>query len=218
MSRNIRSRFFFALAVAVVVAVATGAGAALLAAPAAGEELAIGAKGPDFSLKGTDGKTYSLATVKGTKGAAVVFTCNTCPYSQGYEARLIAIARDYEAKGVGFIAINPNDATLVPGEAFSLMAARASEKHYPFPYAPDTTQTTARAYGARVTPHIFLLDAAGTLVYRGRVDDSLEEGKVKSSDFRAALDALVAGKQIPVAETKAFGCSVKWSKSAQASL
>src|SRR5207245_11790057 len=158
-----------------------GARALILAGPAGGDELAIGAKGPDFSLKATDGKTYSLATVKGSKGTAVVFTCNTCPYSQGYEARLIALARDYEAKGVGFIAINPNDATLVPGEAVSLMAARASEKHYPFPYAPDTTQTTARAYGARVTPHIFLLDAAGTLVYRGRVDDSPEAGEVKSS-------------------------------------
>lgn len=215
-----RTAVTFVLTVAAAASVAAGAagsGAPLPAAPPAGNELALGAHGPDFSLKGTDGKTYSLATVKGSKGTAVVFTCNTCPYSQGYEARLTALGREYGPKGIGFIAINPNDATLVPGEAFSLMAERAGEKHYPFPYAPDTTQATARAYGARVTPHIFLLDAQGVLVYRGRVDDSLDEAKVKASDFRAALDSLVAGKPIPVAATKAFGCGVKWSKAAQAS-
>ncbi len=187
------------------------------AAPAAGPggtELAIGSKGPSFSLKGTDGKSHALEAAKGSKGTAVIFTCNTCPFSQGYEARLITLARDYQPKGVAFIAINANDSKVVPGDSFDKMVERAKDKGYPFPYLQDETQETAAAYGARVTPHIFLLDAQGVLVYRGRVDDSLEEGKVTKREFTDALAALTAGKPVPVADTKAFGCGVKWSKKA----
>jgi peroxiredoxin len=184
----------------------------LVTAALAGDELAIGAKGPDFSLKGTDGQTYSLQSVAGTKGTAVIFTCNECPFSKGYEDRLIALTKEYKSKGIGFIAINPNDPKVVPGDGFEFMVKRAQEKGFPFPYVVDETQTIAAAYGAKVTPHVFLLDAKGTLVYRGRVDDSLKEQEVKKRDFKTALDALVAGSTVLVAETKAFGCGVKWSK------
>jgi thiol-disulfide isomerase/thioredoxin len=188
--------------------------AATPAAGPGGEELAIGSKGPSFSLKGTDGKSHALEADRGIKGTAVIFTCNTCPFSQGYEARLIALARDYQPKGVAFIAVNANDPKVAPGDSFDKMVERAREKAYPFPYLQDETQATAAAYGAKVTPHIFLLDAQGVLVYRGRVDDSLEEGKVTKREFTDALAALAAGKPVPVAETKAFGCGVKWSKKA----
>jgi thiol-disulfide isomerase/thioredoxin len=185
---------------------------ALISAAPAPQELALSAKGPEFNLKGTDGAMHSLDTLAGKKGTAVVFTCNECPFSKGYEDRLVALAGTYEAKGIAFVAINPNDPKVQPGDGFEFMVKRAKEKSFPFPYLFDATQTTAMAYGARVTPHVFLLDAQKTLVYRGRVDDSLEEKDVKSRDFQAALDALVAGKPAPVAETKAFGCGVKWSK------
>jgi len=176
------------------------------------DELAVGAQGAGFSLKGTDGKTHSLASVAGEKGTAVIFTCNECPYSKGYENRLIALAKDYQAKGVGFVAINSNDPKIVPGDGFEFMVKRAEEKHFPYPYVLDETQEIARAYGAKVTPHIFLLDAQGKLVYRGRVDDSLEEPKIKSRDFSAALNAMVSGQPVKVAETKPFGCGVKYAK------
>ena len=176
------------------------------------DELAVGAQGAGFSLKGTDGKTHSLEGVAGAKGTAVIFTCNECPYSKGYENRLFALAKDYQAKGVGFVAINSNDPRIVPGDGFEFMVKRAQEKNFPYPYVLDETQEIARAYGARVTPHIFLLDAQGKLVYRGRVDDSLEEPKIKSRDFSAALNAMVSGQPVKVAETKAFGCSVKYAK------
>jgi thiol-disulfide isomerase/thioredoxin len=197
------------LIAAVVVVVA-----ALCAVPLARalEELAIGAQGAGFTLKGTDGKTHSLESVAGPKGTAVIFTCNECPYSKGYENRLIALAKDYQAKGVGFVAINSNDPKIVPGDAFEFMVKRAKEKNFPYPYIYDDTQEIAKAYGAKVTPHIFLLDAQGKLVYRGRVDDSLEESKIKEHDFTAALDAVVAGQPVKVAETKAFGCGVKYAK------
>jgi len=193
-----------------IVALLTGL--ALAAQP--GDELAIGAKGPDFNLKGTDGQMHSLASSAGGKGTAVVFTCNECPYSKGYEDRLIELANTFDPKGIGFVAINANDPKIVPGDGFEFMVKRAKDKGFPFPYVLDETQEIATAYGARVTPHIFLLDSKGMLVYRGRVDDSVKTEEVKSRDFQAALDALVGGKPVPVAETKAFGCSVKYSKKA----
>ena len=189
--------------------------AVVLALPSvtrAGDELAIGAGGPDFNLEGIDGAMHSLASVAGTRGTAVIFTCNECPYAKGYEDRLIALAKSYGPRGIGFIAINPNDPTIVPGDSFEQMKTRAAEKIFPYPYVHDQTQAIAAAYGARVTPHIFLLDAAGKLVYRGRVDNSLDEGKIKNRDLDLALASLIAGKPVPVATTTPFGCGVKWSK------
>lgn len=185
-------RPFMVAATVSLALVALCAGAATprtLAAPAA-EELALGSTGPDFSLKGTDGAMHTLAETRGAKGTAVIFTCNECPYAKGYEDRLIGLAKEFQPQGIGFIAINAND----PLDVI------------------DETQAIAAAYGAKVTPHIFLLDAAGKLVYRGRVDDSLDLLKVKKGDFRAALNALVTGKPVPDASTKAFGCGIKWSK------
>jgi len=199
---------FAIVTAAILAAVAFHAAPAALAA----DELSIGAKGADFSLKGTDGKMHSLADVKGEKGTAVIFTCNECPYSKGYEARLIGLANEYQGKGIGFVAINSNDPKIVPGDGFEFMVKRAQDKNFPYPYIFDETQEIAKAYGAKVTPHIFLMDAQGKLVYRGRVDDSLEQEKVKSRDFAAALDALAAGQPVKVAETKAFGCGVKYAK------
>jgi peroxiredoxin len=190
--------------------------AVALSAGFAGDELAIGAKGPSFNLKGTDGNSYALESIKGEKGTAVVFTCNECPYAKGYEDRLIALARTYQARGISFIAINPNDPKIEPGDAFDLMVKRAREKGFPYPYVVDPTQEIAAAYGAKVTPHVFLLDGSGTLVYRGRIDDSLKEDAIKKRDFKAALDALVADGPVKVTETKAFGCGVKWSRKADA--
>lgn len=181
-----------------------------------GGELAIGAKGPDFNLKGTDGAMHSMSSVKGPKGTAVVFTCNECPYSKGYEDRLIELAKTFAPQGIGFVAINANDPKIVPGDGFDQMVKRSKEKNLPYPYVVDDTQQVAMAYGARVTPHVFLLDAQGVLAYRGRVDDSLKSEEVKSRDFKAALEALVSGKPVPVAETKAFGCGVKYSKKGSA--
>jgi len=183
-------------------------------APAAraADELAIGAQGAGFNLKGTDGKMHSLDNVKGTKGTAVIFTCNECPFSKGYEDRLIALAKEYQPKGIGFVAINANDPKIVPGDGFEFMVKRAQDKSLPYPYVLDETQAIATAYGAKVTPHIFLLDVSGRLVYRGRVDDSLEQDKVKTHDFAAALEALTSGQPVKVAETKAFGCGVKYAK------
>jgi len=180
------------------------------------EELPIGETGPTFSLLGTDGNTYSLADYGEKKGVAVVFTCNACPYAKAFEGRINKLAKEYQPKGIAFVAINPNDPGRVPEDSYENMVKRAKEKGFVFPYVYDSTSEVAAAYGARVTPHLFLLNGDFKLVYRGRIEDDSDPKKVKSYDLKNAMDALLAGKKIKVAETKAFGCSIKWRKQASA--
>lgn len=187
---------------------------AAMAGEATGPQLEPGVKAPRFSLKGTDGKTHAFDDMKGTKATAVVFTCNACPFAKAYEDRLITLARQYADRGVRFIAINANDPKIVPQDGFDEMVTRAKEKSLPYPYLLDDTQEIAKAYGAQVTPHVFLFDSEGIIRYRGRVDDSAKEAEVKSSDLKNALEAVLAGKPVPEPATKAFGCGVKWRKSA----
>jgi thiol-disulfide isomerase/thioredoxin len=187
-----------------------------LAVFAPAEELPIGETGPGFSLLGTDGKTYSLADMKDNKGVAVIFTCNACPYAKAFEDRIVKLAKEFQPKGIAFVAINPNDPARVPDDSYENMVARAREKGFVFPYLYDSTSEVAAAYGAKVTPHIFLLDAGGKLVYRGRIEDETDAKKSKNFDLKNAIKALLAGKKVSVAETKAFGCSIKWRKMAEA--
>src|SRR3954465_511025 len=122
------------------------------------EELAVGAKAPAFALKNaTDGKTVSFAPGDG-KLSVVVFTCNQCPYAKAFEDRIVALGNEYGKRGVVFYAIDPNDDAAYPVEATPEMKSRALAKHYPFPYLKDGDSRVARAFGARVTPHIFVID------------------------------------------------------------
>ena len=198
--------------------------AALLAGAAhAADELAIGAKAPDFTLPGVDGKELHLADLvakhgdqDGAAAVAVVFTCNECPFAKAYEPVLLDLAKRYADENVQFVLVNSNDPKIVPGDSFEKMQARAKEKAYPFPYLYDATQATATAYGARVTPHVFLFDRKLELRYRGRVNDSKDpRGDAKTAenhDLVNAIDAVLAGKDVAVSDTKAFGCSIKWRK------
>ena len=185
-----------------------------LSALASAEELAIGAAGPSFSLLGTDGKTYSLADYKGKKGVAVIFTCNHCPYAKAFEDRIVKLANSYQPKGIAFVAISSNDPEPYPDDSYDNMIKRAKEKKFSFPYLYDSTSEIGLAYGAKVTPHVFLLDGSFKLVYRGRIEDDTDPKKSKNFDLKNAMDALLAGKKITTAETKAFGCSIKWRKQA----
>ena len=185
-----------------------------MSAMALAEELAIGASGPEFSLLGTDGKTYSLVDFKGKKGVAVIFTCNHCPYAKAFEDRIVKLANSYQSKGIAFVAICSNDPSEYPDDSYDNMIRRAKDKKFSFPYLYDSTSETGLAYGAKVTPHVFLLDGSFKLVYRGRVEDGKEAKESKSFDLKNAMNALLAGKKITVAETKAFGCGIKWRKQA----
>lgn len=175
-------------------------------------ELAIGAAAPDFQLAGTDGATRSLADYKEAKAIVVVFTCLSCPVARAYEERTIALAGDYTERGVQVVLIMPNDPSIVPADAPDKLKARAAEMKYPFPYLIDETQAVAAAYGAKVTPHVFLFGPDRKLAYRGRIDDETDPAKVTTHDLRTALDEVLAGKPVATASTKAFGCSIKWKK------
>lgn len=174
------------------------------------EELAIGSKAPNFKLIGTDDKLHALPDVQGKKGTLIVFTCNHCPFAIKYQDRIIALTEKYQKRGIGVAAISCNDAAGFADDSFDNMKVRAKEKGYNFPYLYDESQAVAMEYGPMVTPHVFLFDSAMKLVYRGRIDDAAKEDEVKQRELADALDALVAGKPIPVSETTAFGCSIKW--------
>ena len=132
----------------------------------------LGIKAPDFTLPGTDGKTYRLADIRGKKGTVVVFICNHCPYVKGVIGRLIADARLLIAEGVNFVAINSNDVVAFPEDGPDGMRAEAAAAGYTFPYLFDETQEVAKAFRAACTPDLYLFDRNRTLVYRGRFDES----------------------------------------------
>ncbi|MEK7390199.1 MAG: thioredoxin family protein [Elusimicrobiota bacterium] len=168
---------------------------------------------PAFLLKGVDGREHSLDSVKGNKATIIVFSCNHCPYVVLNEDRLIAACLDTRDKGVGMAAINSNDAQRYPEDSFEAMVARAREKKFPFPYLRDETQSVARAYGATHTPHLFVFDAQLRLAYTGAIDDdSSYKNRKKAEKFylRDALDDLIAGRQVRLADTHAIGCTIKW--------
>ncbi len=173
--------------------------------------LQLGASAPDFSLKGIDGKTHSLKSFADKKILVVIFTCNHCPYVQGWEGRLIAIQNDFAAKGVQLVGINSNDDKKYPEDSFDGMVERAREQGFNFVYLRDPDQSVARAYDAACTPEIFVFDATRKLRYHGRVDDNFKDPKaVTSHDLRNALEDLVAGRSVGVPKTHAMGCSIKW--------
>ncbi len=172
-----------------------------------------GERAPDFSLKGVDGKTWSLKDFAGAKALIVVFSCNHCPYVQAYEDRLVALQADYASSGVQLVAINSNDDSAYPEDGFEAMVSRAKERKFNFPYLRDDSQSVARAYAATHTPHLFVFDARRRLAYTGKVDDNWQdEAAVKQRFLREALDDILAGKAPRLAETHAIGCTIKWKR------
>jgi peroxiredoxin len=185
--------------------------AAILTARGRAGELKVGEAAPDFKgIIGVDGKKHALADYKDAKLVVLVFTCNHCPVARAYEGRLIALQKDYEAKGVQVVAVNVNT---IPPDRLDEMKKRAKEKKFNFPYLYDATQKMGQDYGAKVTPHVFLLDAHRKVAYIGAVDDSMEVKKAKTPFLRNTLDALLDGQKAPeepAEKIKAFGCSIKY--------
>jgi peroxiredoxin len=183
--------------------------------------LEIGDPATNFDLPGVDGRNHKLSDFADAELLAVVFTCNHCPTAQAYERRIQALADDYRGKGVALVAISPNDPKAVRldelgytdlSDSLEEMKIRANARKFTFPYLYDgDEQKVARAYGPMATPHVFVFDRARKLRYVGRVDDSEKPDKVHSSDARNAIEALLAGRPVPIEKTKTFGCSIKWS-------
>jgi peroxiredoxin len=179
--------------------------------------LALGSTAPmaDVKMKTADGKEIAIADVAGKKGTLVVFTCNGCPYAKAWQTRIATIGNAATKRGLGVIAINANDPDVNSEDSFDGMVVRAKMLGIKYPYAMDETSNIARAFGATRTPEVFLFDAAGKLVYHGTVDDNAHDASaVKQPYLRRAVDAVVAGKSVPVGETKAIGCGIKFRSKA----
>jgi len=190
--------------------------------PPDARQLKTGDAAPDFSLMGIDGKTYTLADFKAARLLMVVFLSNHCPYSHAAETRLLPFVDEMKGRGLAVVAINPNhpDAVRIDelgyskySDSYEDMKRYAREKGFNFPYLYDgATQATAKAYGCLATPHVFLFDEQRHLRYNGRFDDSrfADPATVTSTDARNAVEALLAGRPVPVELTRVQGCSTKW--------
>ena len=200
--------------------------AVLLAFPAFAVEeeivtLKLGAAAPDFDLPGVDGMNHKLSDYSKSDVLVVVFTCNHCPTAQAYEQRIIKLAADYKDKPVAIVAISPNDPRSVSlaelgysdmSDSLEEMKLRAEERGFNFSYLYDgDDQKVSKAYGPVTTPHVFIFDKQRKLRYTGRIDDAEKIGTAKKHDTRNAIEALLAGKEVPEKTTKTFGCSIKWS-------
>jgi thiol-disulfide isomerase/thioredoxin len=184
--------------------------------PIADPTLPLGAPAPDFALPGVDGKTHSPGDYSNSPVLAIVFTCNHCPVSQLYESRLQKLHADYRRKGVTVLAINPDHpGSLGPselgytdvGDSLADMKTRAAYRNIEYPYLYDgDTQSVATKFGITAAPQVFVFDRDRKLRYKGRIDDNVDEPLVTSRDARNAIDALLAGRPVPVARTAASGC------------
>jgi peroxiredoxin len=171
--------------------------------------VAIGDLAPVFQLPDTTGRQVSSGP-DGTRATVVVFTCNHCPYALAWHDRIAQAARDYAEQDVRFLAINSNDSERYPRDSFAAMRTRVEHEDWPMPYLHDADQEVARAYGAKTTPDVFVLDAGGVLRYRGAPDSDYDDADQRAAWIRDALDAVLSGDPPPRPETKSVGCSIKW--------
>jgi peroxiredoxin len=171
--------------------------------------LEVGALAPTFEgLEGVDGRTYGLSAFEDRPVLVLIFSSNRCPTAKAYASRMNELQADYAARGVQVIAINSNDPHLYPDESLPNMVERAREDAYTFPYLRDEGQKVARAYGPTCTFDVFVLDSERRLRYEGRFDDARLADRVTSHDLRNSLEDILAGRQVRLPKTRAFGCSL----------
>jgi peroxiredoxin len=170
----------------------------------------VGKPAPGLELPDTHGTVRSLPAPGEAPATVVVWTCNHCPYALGWHDRIVQAARDYEARGVRFLAVNSNDAERYPNDSLDAMRERVEAEGWPFPYLHDSSQDAARAWAAQVTPHLYVLDADLRVRYEGAADADHLEPSEGAAWLREALDAVLAGTDPPRPATDPVGCSIKW--------
>ena len=174
--------------------------------------LPLQSQAPDFLLPGTDGKLYSLQSFQTRKLLLLMFICNHCPFVKHVRQQLLALAGDYQDRGVALVAINSNDIQAYPADNMDSMKLEAQNFGFSFPYLLDESQSVARACQAACTPDFFLFDQQRCLVYRGRLDGSRpgSDFPVTGAELRAALEAALVDQPVPPAQLPSVGCNIKW--------
>jgi peroxiredoxin len=177
----------------------------------------IGAPAPGFTLSDSNGKTVSLADFKG-KTVVLEWTNHDCPYvRKHYETgNMQGLQREATGQGVVWLTvISSSEGTqgyVTPSQADELTTSR---KAAPTAVLLDTTGGTGKLYGATNTPHMYVVDKAGLLVYAGAIDDRPTSRRTDvqgaNNYVRAALDAVAAGQPVKTPVTRAYGCTVKYS-------
>ena len=177
------------------------------------EGYTIGDVASEINLMNVDKRMVSYAKYPDAKGFIVIFTCNTCPYAVASEDRIIELDAEFKPQGYPVIAINPNNPKVQPDDTFELMQEKAKDKGFTFPYLYDASSTIYATYGAKKTPHVYLLQkekGKNIVRYIGAIDDNVRNGDAVKERFLAnAVNELIAGKEVTLKETKAIGCSVK---------
>jgi peroxiredoxin len=177
--------------------------------------LPLGTPAPDFMLPDTvSGETLSLEDLKSDTATVIMFICNHCPYVKHVEHELVRLAKDYQPRGVSFIAISSNDIEAYPADSPEEMKRLAESLGFSFPYLFDESQDVAREYQAACTPDFYIFDGALKLAYRGQLDDSRPSNgmSVTGHDMRAALDTILKGEPVPEPQRPSIGCNIKWKK------
>jgi peroxiredoxin len=174
--------------------------------------LPLSTKAPDFSLPDAQGKMVSLSDFRDTEALVVAFMCNHCPFVKHVIDDFVGLVKDYQDRGVAFVAINSNDVVTYSDDRPEMMAKFAEQKGFTFPYLYDETQEVAKAYHAACTPDFFVFDGNRELIYRGQMDDSRpgNGAPITGADLCAALDAILEGGPVPEKQKPSMGCSIKW--------
>jgi thiol-disulfide isomerase/thioredoxin len=175
----------------------------------------LGTIAPSFQLWDVrSDKKLSLAELKSPVATVIMFICNHCPYVKHILPELIDVAKQYQQKGISFIAINSNDVENYPEDSPEKMRAEAHAKDFTFPYLYDETQEVARAYQAACTPDFYVFDKELKCVYRGRFDDASPGNNipVTGEDLRRALDNLLLDSPVNTDQKNSIGCNIKWKK------
>jgi len=173
----------------------------------------LGIVAPDFVLPDTiSGENKSLTDLKSDKATVIMFICNHCPFVKHMQKQLVELVREYQAKGISFVAISSNDVEKYPDDSPQRMKEVAQELGYPFPYLYDESQDVARAYDAACTPDFYVFDKNLKLVYHGQMDGSRPGNTipVTGSDLRTALDNILQGKPVSEDQRPSIGCNIKW--------
>ena len=175
-------------------------------------KLTLGVQAPDFKLFDASGKEFIMSKASNTPATVIVFMCNHCPYVKHLKKSLAIFAREYKAREVAVIGINPDDAEKFPEDGPSQMTRDMETFDYTFPYLVDSTQEVAKAYQAICTPDFYVFDDRLRLAYRGQFDDSRpgNDKPVTGNDLRSAVNAILDRRPIRRSQAPSVGCSIKW--------